>query len=561
MAHLRVSSGHLIRRAAAVGIALVLAAASIAFAGPASAQARPTVTPEERAAALVRPSVVFIQTFWAGFVYDEDGIYFNDGNAFEFSTSCTGFVVNPIGHIMTAGHCVDDSASFGGVKRDLIEIAAQEAWEEGTYEGAPPVEQLFEFGLANWTVEGPAKGSPVQREVFIQRGRAVSGERTGEALPARVVDFRSAESGDVALLKVEASDLPSVLVSDVNELEVGTPLLSVGYPGLTEGAVDESLEPTNKDGKISAKKTQGSYPVYEVSAAIASGMSGGPSVNMEGEVIGVNSFGIGDSEAFNFIVPAGNIREILARNGATNELGRTDTIYREGLTAFYAGRYTPAIGAFDRVLDLDPAHQQAQEYRQQAARARAEGGEVTAASEGGESSFPVVPVAVGAVVLLALVGGAFVMKGRKKPQGELPPAGATAGPAYQTPSPSPSPSYEAPQPTPTPTPTPTPSSYETSQPAPASASPVPPPPVAQPVTSQTPAPSPSPVSPPPVTESVPAGSHTQPVAATSVAASPQPDTPTDNNGESAPKPKFCPSCGTARASDTTQFCGNCGTKF
>lgn len=552
MAQLRVSSGHLIRRVAAIGVALVLAASSIGFAGPASAQARPSVTPEERAAALVRPSVVFIQTFWAGFVYDEDGIYFNDGNAYEFSTSCTGFVVNPVGHIMTAGHCVDDSASFGGVKRDLIEIAAEEAFEAGTYEGAPPVEQLFEFGLANWTVEGPAKGSPVQREVFIQRGRAVSGERTGEALPARVVDFRSAESGDVALLKVEASDLPSVLVSDVNELEVGTPLLSVGYPGLTQGAVDESLEPTNKDGKISAKKTQGSFPVYEVSAAIASGMSGGPSVNMEGEVIGVNSFGIGDSEAFNFIVPAGNIREILARNGATNELGRTDTIYREGLTAFYAGRHTPAIEAFDRVLDLDPAHQQAQEYRQQAARARAEGGEVKADADDGGSAFPVVPVAVGAVVLLGLVGGAFAMKNRKKPQGELPPAGATTGPAYQAPAAAPSPSYDAPQPTPTPTP---------SEAAPASASSVPPPPVAPQTTEPTPAPSPSPVSPPPVSAAAPSASHTPSGSTTSVAASTQPDTATDNNGESAPKPKFCPSCGTARASDTTQFCGNCGTKF
>jgi hypothetical protein len=481
---------------------------------------------------LLRPAVVYIETFWAGFVYDEDGVYFNDGNAFEFSTSCTGFVVNPAGAIMTAGHCVDDSASFGGIKRDLIEIAAQEASDEGTYEGAPSVDELFEFGLANWTVEGPAKGSPVQREVFVQRGRAQSGERTGEALPARVVDFRSAESGDVALLKVEASDLPSVLVSDVNELEIGTPLLSVGYPGLTEGAVDESLEPTNKDGKVSAKKTQGSYPVYEVSAAIASGMSGGPTVDMQGEVIGVNSFGIGDSEAFNFIVPAGNIREIMARNGIKNELGRIDTIYREGLTSFYAGRYTPAIESFDRVLDLDPGHQQAQEYRQDAAKERASGGEV------GDSKFPVVPVAIAAVVVLGLIGAFVVMKGRKKPQGELPAAGATAGPAYQAASSAPA--YDAPQAPTAETP---------------ASTPVPPAPVSPPPTSQTPAPSPSPVSPP-----SPAAAATPAAAPASSAATPAASEGA-TSGQDADKPKFCPNCGTARATETTQFCGNCGTKF
>ena len=201
MSH-RNASRHLSRKAVALGALLALALATAFTGGPVSAQDASSVSPEERAAALLRPAVVYIETFWAGFVYDEDSVYFNDGNAFEFSSSCTGFVVNPAGTIMTAGHCVDDSASFGGIKRDLIEIAAQEAFDNGTYEGAPAVEELFEFGLANWTVEGPAKGSPVQREVFVQRGRAASGERTGEALPARVVDFRSAESGDVAVLKL-----------------------------------------------------------------------------------------------------------------------------------------------------------------------------------------------------------------------------------------------------------------------------------------------------------------------------------------------------------------------
>ena len=517
----RFAPGVLTRQGVALGALALFAAASVGLGGPASAQETPTVSPEERAAALLRPAVVYIETFWAGFVYDEDGVYFNDGNAFEFSTDCTGFVVNPAGQIMTAGHCVDDSASFGGIKRSMIELAAEEAHEKGTYEGAPPVEELFEFGLANWTVEGPAKGSPVQREVFIQRGRAVSGERTGEALPARVVDFRSAESGDVALLKVEASDLPSVKVSAVTELEIGTPLLSVGYPGLTEGAVDESLEPTNKDGKISAKKTQGSYPVYEVSAAIASGMSGGPTVDMEGEVIGVNSFGIGDSEAFNFIVPAGNIREILARNGVKDELGRIDTIYREGLTHHYAGRFTPAIAAFDRVLDLDPGHQQAQELRQEAAQERAEGGEAD------DSEFPIVPVAIGAIVLLGLAAVAFALRGRKKPAGELPAAGLTSGPpAYQAPPPGPA--YEATSPQPSPAPQPAPPVQ------PVAAAPQPEP---------TPAPSPPPVTPPSPSEvDAPAESATK-------------------EEQEPPKPGFCPNCGTARASETTQFCGNCGTKL
>lgn len=114
--------------------------------------------------------------------------------------------------------------------------------------------RLFAFGQANWRLEGEAKDSPLERQVFMQRGVAAGGKTTGEVVPARVVDFRPLSQGDVALLKVETSDLPSVELAPATDIQIGTRVLSIGYPGSTDEVTDASFEPTNKDGQISAKR-------------------------------------------------------------------------------------------------------------------------------------------------------------------------------------------------------------------------------------------------------------------------------------------------------------------
>src|SRR5688572_13338833 len=91
---------------------VALLAAGIVMSGSGTAWAeeadgRPAPTPEERAAALARPAVVYLEQHWKGFVFDESGNPFNGGSAYELTTRCTGFGVAPSGYIATAGHCVD----------------------------------------------------------------------------------------------------------------------------------------------------------------------------------------------------------------------------------------------------------------------------------------------------------------------------------------------------------------------------------------------------------------------------------------------------------------------
>ncbi|MGH3567696.1 MAG: hypothetical protein ACRDRH_17020 [Pseudonocardia sp.] len=116
-------------------------------------------------------------------------------------------------------------------------------------------------------------------------------------------------------------------------------------------------------------------PVYEVGAAVSPRMSGGPTVGLDGRVVGINSFGAGETETVNSIATAARLGELLGRNNVTAELGPVDLIYREGLELYYAGEYSDAIARFDEALGLSPQFRQAQEVRTNAVRARTEFGD------------------------------------------------------------------------------------------------------------------------------------------------------------------------------------------
>lgn len=90
---------------------------------------------------------------------------------------------------------------------------------------------------------------------------------------------------DVALLKVEAKDLPAVTIGDPNKLQVGEWVLAIGSPFGFEQSVTAGI--------VSAKGRSlpgGNYvPFIQTDVAINPGNSGGPLFNMEGKVVGINS--------------------------------------------------------------------------------------------------------------------------------------------------------------------------------------------------------------------------------------------------------------------------------
>ncbi|MDM0012651.1 DegQ family serine endoprotease [Variovorax sp. J22P168] len=88
---------------------------------------------------------------------------------------------------------------------------------------------------------------------------------------------------DVAVVKIDATGLPSVKVGDIGKLRVGEWVMAIGSPF--------GLENTVTAGIVSAKQRDtGDYlPFIQTDVAINPGNSGGPLINMRGEVVGINS--------------------------------------------------------------------------------------------------------------------------------------------------------------------------------------------------------------------------------------------------------------------------------
>ncbi|WP_244815570.1 DegQ family serine endoprotease [Caballeronia sp. Lep1P3] len=91
------------------------------------------------------------------------------------------------------------------------------------------------------------------------------------------------ERTDVAVVKISASSLPAITIGDSNKVRVGEWVLAIGSPF--------GLDNTVTAGIVSAKgRDTGDYlPFIQTDVAVNPGNSGGPLINMAGEVIGINS--------------------------------------------------------------------------------------------------------------------------------------------------------------------------------------------------------------------------------------------------------------------------------
>ncbi|HEV2911819.1 MAG TPA: Do family serine endopeptidase [Pyrinomonadaceae bacterium] len=149
-----------------------------------------------------------------------------------------------------------------------------------------------------------AKGYILTNQHVVQGATRITvGLQSGEELRGRVVGVD--EETDVAVVKVDTPrDLPTVRLGDSAGVQVGDWVLAIGSPF--------GLDQTVTAGIISTLQRQTPYftnfqQFLQTDAAINRGNSGGPLVNMRGEVIGINSqiaTSTGDYNGIGFALPS-----------------------------------------------------------------------------------------------------------------------------------------------------------------------------------------------------------------------------------------------------------------
>jgi len=147
--------------------------------------------------------------------------------------------------------------------------------------------------------------------VTLSDGRELSGEIKGK-------DARS----DLAIIKVNAHNLPVATLGDSDKLKIGQWVVAIGNPF---GFALQNPEPTVTVGVISAlHRSLGRAPsqgkdyndLIQTDAAINPGNSGGPLVNLKGEVVGINVAIFSTSggyQGIGFAIPANNAKRIISR--------------------------------------------------------------------------------------------------------------------------------------------------------------------------------------------------------------------------------------------------------
>ncbi|MEU4443404.1 serine protease [Actinosynnema sp. NPDC050801] len=393
--------------AAAAGPVAAAPVAAVAVAG------RPS-SPEELAAAIARPAIVFITVEWHGWVRDKrTGEVFGGEKGYAVKATCSGVVIRPDGHVATASHCVHTGPQGGaGV---LFDAAIADLAAVGRIgDRVKAKQQMAEHAVA----EGANPDRPIDRAIQVERMESTGDGPIRDIAPATVVDLVAPTDGDVAVLKVPRDNLPSLEVR-AEQTAVGTPILAIGYPGSASAAVDPSLEPSNKNGQVSARRTQNERPFYEFSAAATQGMSGGPVVDMEGRVVGLVSQGSpGETQSFNFAAASSTLLDVLAGKDVKAEPGAHDRAYRAALDSYFAEDFDGAVEGFDDVLAASPGHLPATEYRRSA---------VDRGGSAGGGSMLLIGFAVlcaGVAVATATAGTAIALARRRQSSaGAVPPPG------------------------------------------------------------------------------------------------------------------------------------------
>jgi S1-C subfamily serine protease len=114
-------------------------------------------------------------------------------------------------------------------------------------------------------------------------------------------------SVDVAVVKVNATDLPQAALGDSDQLEIGQAAVAIGNPlGLGQTVTQGVVSATGR--KISPDDVEG---YIQTDAAINPGNSGGPLLDSQGRVIGINTAVLrGPAEGLGFAVPINVARDV-----------------------------------------------------------------------------------------------------------------------------------------------------------------------------------------------------------------------------------------------------------
>lgn len=200
------------------------------------------------------------------------------------------------------------------------------------------------------------------RHVIEGAHRAEVHSSTGAVIPVKGVLAVDAE-GDIALLKIDPPT-PAIraLPLDKTSPQEGESVVVIGNPLGLEGSVTNGIVSAVRDIPTFGR-------IIQITAAISSGSSGSPVVNMQGQVIGIATLQVTGGQSVNFAIPSERISKLdvasvmslpdLVAAAGRNKRAKAVQFFRDGLSFLSKDDCEKALPYFEKAVESDSQYAEA----------------------------------------------------------------------------------------------------------------------------------------------------------------------------------------------------------
>ncbi|QZZ22557.1 trypsin-like peptidase domain-containing protein [Leptothermofonsia sichuanensis E412] len=352
--------------------------------------------------------------------------YGNIEYSFTVGEVASGFFISPDGYIVTNSHILK-SLSREGCKDYALRNLAERVTGRKNFETIP---QRTKIDLT----ENVRFASDFEyfKRVILPTGDSFPFEIKKEGKPV------AGNGQDMAVIKIQLANAPTVQFGDANALKPQDPVKAIGYPlneetpsFFSRQSSDSSLvtSPLGKvavtNGLLSYKTGTGNNTVWKVNASLPYGSSGGPLVNLKGEVIGLVTGKIqAPGNGLPSVVPGNNLVGFVKEFASSSRDYPTDRLYREGLQRFQQGDFQGAKTSFEKVKELFPYNAEIYLLIHESEQ------RLIQAKQQSQRQFLLMGAGLAGSSALA---GYFLLKRKKQPRKPLPPLAFSQSPPGSSP--------------------------------------------------------------------------------------------------------------------------------
>ena len=181
------------------------------------------------------------------------------------------------------------------------------------------------------TAQGSATGSGVifdANGLILTNHHVVAGDpsqltvnlKDGRSLPATIYGIDTLT--DLAIVKVDATGLPTAPIGDSSTIQVGQQAIAIGSPlgTFTDSVTSGIISALGRTIPVETGEVLNN--LIQTDTAINPGNSGGPLFDPSGKVIGINTAGAGDAQGIGFAIPIDIARPLMTQASAGQPLAR-----------------------------------------------------------------------------------------------------------------------------------------------------------------------------------------------------------------------------------------------